>query len=62
MKAIYIANKNKKEFHSIKRAKPECNVDKITDEHKVLFQTGRKARAAGFDACAHCNRYWKSKH
>jgi hypothetical protein len=58
-KQVYIGDSMTKEFHSIARQKPECNVDKI--KSPVYFTRGRDARAAGFDACGHCTRYWKSR-
>jgi hypothetical protein len=62
MKAIYLGDSQTKEFHSIKRQKPECNVKLITAKREVRFSRGKDAIAAGYDACAHCSRYWKSRH
>jgi hypothetical protein len=62
MKAIYLGDSQTKEFHSIKRQKPECNVKGILASNRVQFDRGKDAKAAGFDACAHCVRHWKSKH
>ncbi len=59
-KVIYVGNPETKEFHSAKRHKPECNLKRI--RRPVEFSTGRAARKAGFDACGHCTRYWKSRH
>ncbi|MGA9771662.1 MAG: hypothetical protein WBV94_21710 [Blastocatellia bacterium] len=58
-KAIYIGNLSTKEFHCVKAVKPECNAGEIAKP--VEFRRGRDARKAGFDACAHCNTYWKSR-
>jgi len=60
-KPIYVGDKKTKEFHSIKRQKPECNVKRITAANRVEFKRGKDAVAAEFDACAHCSRYWKSR-
>jgi len=61
MKATYVANKSTREFHSIRRQKPECNVKEITEENRVEFKRGKDAVAAKFDACGHCSKYWKSR-
>ena len=58
-KAVYVGNPKTKEFHSVKRQKPDCNVKLI--KKPVEFKRGRDAIAAGFDACGHCSRYWKSR-
>jgi len=60
-KPIYIGDKATKEFHSIKRQKPECNVKLITKENKVMFLRGRDAIKDGYDACGWCSAYWKSR-
>lgn len=57
----YIGDKRTKEFHSVKRQKPQCNVKRITKKHMILFMTGRDAKNDGYDACAHCARHWKSR-
>lgn len=58
----YIANwserKKNREFHSLRRHKPDCNVNDI--KVAVYSQTGRDLREAGFDPCAKCCRHWKS--
>ncbi len=59
--AVYVGNKATKEFHSIKRQKPECNVGLIATPNRVEFKRGKDAVAAGLDACGHCSRYWKSR-
>lgn len=56
---VYRGNIQSKEFHSIRRHKPQCNFDKIKE--RVEFRTGRQARAAGYDACFYCCTYWRSK-
>lgn len=61
MAATYIGDKKTKEFHSIKRQKPECNVKRILVSNKVFFDRGKKAKNAGYDACGHCTVYWKSR-
>jgi len=58
---VYVGNKSTKEFHSVKRHKPECNFDAITADNRVEFKRGRDAIGAGFDACAHCAKHWKSR-
>jgi len=58
---LYIGDKKTKEFHSLKRQKPECNVKRITAANCIYFKRGSDAKAAKYDACAHCTRYWKSK-
>lgn len=58
-KSIYVGNPETKEFHSIRRQKPECNVKQI--KSPVYFKRGRDARDKGFDACGHCSVYWKSR-
>lgn len=55
---VYIGDPNTKEFHSVKRQKPECNAGKI--KSPVYFARGKDAVAKGYDACGHCSRYWKS--
>jgi hypothetical protein len=58
-KPVYIGNPQTKEFHSIKRQKPDCNVKRI--KKAVAFKRGRDAVAAGYDACGHCALHWKSR-
>lgn len=60
-KPVYVGDKRTKEFHSIKRQKPQCNVKRITSKHQVMFQRGRDAKDANFDACFFCARHWKSR-
>lgn len=56
---VYVGNTETKEFHSVRRQKPECNVKLI--KRPVYFGRGRDAIAEGLDACGHCTRYWKSR-
>lgn len=65
MNFTYIGDSRTKEFHSLKRQKPQCNVKRITKKHQVLFFLGREAKEAGFDPCAFCcgskrGGHWKS--
>lgn len=60
-KVRYVGNKATKEFHRLAAIKPECNFDSIKPENKVEFKRGRDAKAKGFDACAFCQSYWKSR-
>ena len=60
-KSGYVANTHTKEFHSLKRHKPECNVLAIAAEHQQIFRTMKEAHDAGFDACAHCVKRYKSR-
>lgn len=47
----YIGNPNTKEFHSIKKLKPECNVKDPAHHSLARFSTQKEAVAAGYDAC-----------
>ena len=61
----YLGNPRTKEFHSIARLKPECNISGDSKEQAKYkkFRTQQEAHDAGFDACGHrCVRKYKSKH
>jgi hypothetical protein len=55
----YIANTSTREFHSIRRQKPQCQVSEIKDA--TYYKTGRAAIADSMDACSFCSVYWKSR-
>lgn len=57
--ARYRGNPETKEFHRILKIQPQCNADDIKEP--VDFKRGRDAKDAGYDACAYCNTYWRSK-
>jgi hypothetical protein len=58
----YLGNKSKKEVHDLDKTKPNCEIDKIKEEHKVYFNpdTLDQAHKDGYDNCAHC--IGNSKH
>jgi hypothetical protein len=58
-KPKYLANPKHKEFHTIRFIKPECQTDEI--KKPVQFVRGRDAIEAGYQACAKCSKYWKSR-
>lgn len=55
----YVGNLVTKEFHSLRRQQPDCNVKLI--ENPSYFARGREAINAGYDACGNCSKYWKSR-
>jgi hypothetical protein len=52
MSQRYLGNEKKKEVHDLWNVKASCQIDEIKE--KVGFSTLEDARAAGYDACAHC--------
>ena len=55
----YIGDKKSKEVHRLQDGKAisaDCQIDEITDEHRVEFKTLSEAMGQAFDKCARC---WK---
>jgi hypothetical protein len=63
-KITWTGNKKHREFHRVEAGKPQpkdCQLNEITDKHRVVFRTATEARAAGYDACDYCTKKFKSR-
>jgi hypothetical protein len=57
----YIGNSAKHELHDSEKAKKQCNLEAMSESHKVYFASTEAAEKAGYDYCAHCFGKARSK-
>jgi len=50
----YLGNSLTRELHDLKNTKKNCQIDEINADHRVFFNTQKKAIEAGYDFCAYC--------
>jgi len=50
----YLGNSHHRELHDLRHPSLHCQITKITNPHRVPFDSLQEAVDAGYDFCAHC--------